>query len=75
MRYASRADHRAEVSPTEEYLSEALTPTSSTDELDVLQAVPGSAPCAWCGRDERSHTPRQLFGCRERLDDRAGRRP
>ena len=73
MRYASRDDRRAEASPAEEYLAEGTTSESPTDEPGACQEDPGVGQCAWCGRNGRSHTPRQLLGCRERLDARAGR--
>ena len=74
MRYASRADRQAEVSSAEENSAEAPAPKSSMDERGDLPEVPRIAPCPCCGRDVRSHTPRQLVGCRERLDAQVGRR-
>jgi hypothetical protein len=73
IRYSSRDERRDEVSAAEEYLAEELTPGPSADELSTPRAVSATSRCSWCGRAERSHTVRQLRGCRERLAMRAGR--
>ena len=73
MRYSSRAERQAEVTPAEEYLVEEPTVGSSAEEPPSSQGLRRRAHCAWCGRNERSHSPRQLAGCRERLAIQAGR--